>query len=103
MLIVLRSRQLCPSTTGSGKYHHAQATGEAACARERNPLADAFELSHGLQDHHVDSRLILYEGFGHGIDKPKSALALMQANLDWFSHYLPERALSEGLAALWPK
>ena len=61
---------------------------EAACARERNPLADAFELSHGLQDHHVDSRLILYEGFGHGIDKPKSALALMQANLDWFSHYL---------------
>jgi hypothetical protein len=22
------------------------------------------------------------------IDRPKSALALMQANLDWFSHYL---------------
>jgi hypothetical protein len=36
-------------------------------------------------------------------DKPKSALALMQANLDWFSHYLPERAHSEGLAALRPR
>jgi hypothetical protein len=32
--------------------------------------------------------LILYTGFGHGIDKPKSALALVQANLDWFSHFI---------------
>jgi dipeptidyl aminopeptidase/acylaminoacyl peptidase len=55
---------------------------------QRVPLPDAFELYRGLQDQHVDSRLIIYQGFGHGIDKPKSALALMQANLDWFSHYL---------------
>jgi dipeptidyl aminopeptidase/acylaminoacyl peptidase len=54
----------------------------------RVPLANAFELYRGLQDQHVDSRLIIYPGFGHIIDKPKSALALMQANLDWFSHYL---------------
>jgi dipeptidyl aminopeptidase/acylaminoacyl peptidase len=54
----------------------------------RVPLANAFQLYRGLQDQHVDSRLIIYQGFGHMIDKPKSALALMQANLDWFSHYL---------------
>ena len=57
-------------------------------ADHRVPVPDAFELYRGLLDQHVDARLILYTGFGHGIDKPKSALALMQANLDWFSHYV---------------
>ena len=57
-------------------------------ADHRVPVPDAFELYRGLLDQHVDSRLILYTGFGHGIDKPKSALALLQANLDWFAHYL---------------
>ena len=57
-------------------------------ADHRVPVPDAFELYRGLLDHHVDARLILYTGFGHGIDKPKSALALVQANLDWFSHYV---------------
>jgi len=57
-------------------------------ADHRVPVADAFELYRGLLDQHVDARLILYTGFGHGIDKPKSALALVQANLDWFSHFI---------------
>jgi len=57
-------------------------------ADRRVPVPDSFELYRGLLDQHVDARLILYTGFGHGIDKPKSALALIQANLDWFSHYL---------------
>jgi dipeptidyl aminopeptidase/acylaminoacyl peptidase len=55
---------------------------------QRVPLADGYELYRGLQDEHVDSRLITYQGFGHGINKPKSALALLKANLDWFDHYL---------------
>jgi dipeptidyl aminopeptidase/acylaminoacyl peptidase len=54
----------------------------------RVPPADAFELYRGLQDQHVDSRLILYTGFGHGIDKPKSNLAVLEANRDWFQHYI---------------
>ena len=57
-------------------------------ADRRVPVPDAFELYRGLMDQHVDARLILYTGFGHGIDKPKSALALLQANLDWFNHYI---------------
>jgi dipeptidyl aminopeptidase/acylaminoacyl peptidase len=57
-------------------------------ADHRVPVPDAFELYRGLLDQHVDARLILYTGFGHGIDKPKSALALVQANLDWFSHFI---------------
>lgn len=57
-------------------------------ADHRVPVPDAFELYRGLLDEHVESRLILYTGFGHGIDKPKSALALLQANLDWFGHFI---------------
>jgi dipeptidyl aminopeptidase/acylaminoacyl peptidase len=57
-------------------------------ADHRVPVPDAFELYRGLLDQKVDSRLILYTGFGHGIDKPKSGLALLQANLDWFAHFI---------------
>ena len=57
-------------------------------ADHRVPVPDSFELYRGLLDQHVDARLILYTGFGHGIDKPKSALALLQANLDWFNHFI---------------
>jgi dipeptidyl aminopeptidase/acylaminoacyl peptidase len=57
-------------------------------ADKRVPVPDSFELYRGLQDQHVDSRLLLYTGFGHPITKPKSNRAVMQANLDWFNHYL---------------
>jgi dipeptidyl aminopeptidase/acylaminoacyl peptidase len=55
---------------------------------KRVPVPDAFELYRGLQDQNVPSRLILYAGFGHGVNKPKSQRALLQSNLDWFSHYV---------------
>ncbi len=55
---------------------------------KRVPVPDSFELYRGLQDLGVESRLVLYTGFGHGINKPKSLLALQQSNLDWFNHYI---------------
>ena len=55
---------------------------------KRVPVPDSFELYRGLQDQGVPSRLILYTGFGHGVNKPKSQRALLQANLDWFSYYI---------------
>jgi dipeptidyl aminopeptidase/acylaminoacyl peptidase len=55
---------------------------------KRVPVPDSFELFRGLQDQGVPSRLILYTGFGHGVNKPKSQLALLQANRDWFSFYI---------------
>lgn len=54
----------------------------------RVPVSNALELYRGLKDMHVDARLILYKGFGHGVDKPKSVLALQEANLDWFDKYI---------------
>jgi dipeptidyl aminopeptidase/acylaminoacyl peptidase len=55
---------------------------------KRVPVPDSFELYRGLQDQGVPARLILYTGFGHGINKPKPQRALLQANLDWFSFYI---------------
>jgi dipeptidyl aminopeptidase/acylaminoacyl peptidase len=76
-------------------------------ADHRVPVPDAFELYRGLLDQHVDSRLILYTGFGHGIDKPKSGLALLQANLDWFAHFIwnepiPKESALYGTSELEP-
>jgi dipeptidyl aminopeptidase/acylaminoacyl peptidase len=55
---------------------------------KRVPVPNSFELYRGLQDQRVPVRFILYTGFGHGINKPKSRLALQRANLDWFNYYI---------------
>lgn len=55
---------------------------------KRVPVPDSYELYRGLQDQGVESRMILYSGFGHGINKPKSLQALLQSNFDWFNHYI---------------
>jgi dipeptidyl aminopeptidase/acylaminoacyl peptidase len=54
----------------------------------RVPVPNAYELYRGLQDQGVESRMMLYTGFGHGVNEPKSMLGVMQSNLDWFSHYI---------------
>ncbi len=55
---------------------------------KRVPVPDSYELYRGLQDQGVESRMVLYTGFGHGVNKPKSMRALLESNLDWFNHYL---------------
>jgi dipeptidyl aminopeptidase/acylaminoacyl peptidase len=54
----------------------------------RVPIANAYELYQGLQDVGVDSKLIVYKGFGHGINKPKERLAAFWHNWQWFGRYL---------------
>jgi dipeptidyl aminopeptidase/acylaminoacyl peptidase len=54
----------------------------------RVPIPNAYELYQGLQDMGVDTRLIVYKGFGHGISKPKERLAAMWHNWQWFGKYL---------------
>jgi len=54
----------------------------------RVPIPNAYELLQGLRDVGVDSKLIVYEGFGHGITKPKERLAAMKHNYDWFKQYV---------------
>ena len=33
-------------------------------------------------------KMIVYKGFGHGINKPKQQRAVMEHNYDWFSKYI---------------
>jgi dipeptidyl aminopeptidase/acylaminoacyl peptidase len=54
----------------------------------RVPIPNAYELYQGLQDHGVPVTLIVYKGFGHGLNKPKAARAAMEHNLDWFGRHV---------------
>jgi len=54
----------------------------------RVPIPNAYELRQGLEDRGVPVEMIVYKGYGHGITKPKSMLAVMQHNLAWFGHYI---------------
>ncbi len=55
---------------------------------KRVPTPNAYELRQGLEDRGVPVEMIVYKGFGHGINKPKAMRAVMQHNLEWFNHYL---------------
>lgn len=57
---------------------------------KRVPVANAYELYQGLQDMRVPAKLIIYKGFGHGIDKPKERLAAVWHNWQWFARYIWE-------------
>ena len=59
----------------------------------RVPIPNAFELYQGLQDVGVDTKLIIYKGFGHGINKPKEQLAATWHNWQWFSKYIWEEEI----------
>ena len=55
---------------------------------KRVPPANAFELYQGLQDVGIQSKLIIYKGFGHGINKPKERLAATWHNWQWINKYI---------------
>ncbi|HEY0676665.1 MAG TPA: S9 family peptidase [Chitinophagaceae bacterium] len=55
---------------------------------KRVPIPNAYELYRGLQDRGVPSKLIVYKGFGHGINKPKERLAAIWHNWVWFNKYI---------------
>jgi dipeptidyl aminopeptidase/acylaminoacyl peptidase len=56
-------------------------------ADKRVPTPDAFELYRALMDVGVPTRLALYKGFGHGLNKPKAIRAAMEHNLEWFDRW----------------
>jgi dipeptidyl aminopeptidase/acylaminoacyl peptidase len=59
----------------------------------RVPIPNAYELFQGLQDVGVDTKLVVYKGFGHGITKPKERLAAMWHNWQWFGKYVWEEQI----------
>ena len=57
-------------------------------ADKRVPVPDSFELRQALEDHGVPVKMVLYDGFGHPINKPKQQRAVMEENENWFDHYI---------------
>ncbi len=57
-------------------------------ADKRVPVANSFELRQALEDHGVPVKMVLYDGFGHPINKPKQQRAVMEENENWFGHYI---------------
>lgn len=54
----------------------------------RVPIANAYELRQALEDKGVQVEMVVYKGFGHGINKPKAMRAVMNHNLAWFNHFI---------------
>ena len=54
----------------------------------RVPIPNGYELRQALEDKGVPVKMIVYKGFGHGIDKPKQQRAVMEHNMEWFSKYI---------------
>jgi dipeptidyl aminopeptidase/acylaminoacyl peptidase len=54
----------------------------------RVPIPNAYQLYQGLEDVGVQTKLVVYKGFGHGISKPKERLAAMWHNWEWFGRYV---------------
>ena len=55
---------------------------------KRVPIPNGYELRQALEDKGVPVKMIVYKGFGHGIDKPKQQRAVMEHNLEWFGKYV---------------
>ncbi|HSF23266.1 MAG TPA: S9 family peptidase [Blastocatellia bacterium] len=63
----------------------------------RVPIPNAYELRQALEDRGVPVKMIVYKGFGHGIDKPKQQRAVMEQNYEWFSEWIwGEKPAAEG-------
>jgi len=69
----------------------------------RVPIANAYQLRQALEDRGVKVEMIVYKGFGHGINKPKSLRAVMEHNVAWFNHYIWGDALPDFTAPVLPK
>src|SRR5258706_2129044 len=55
---------------------------------KRVPIPNGYELYQGLKDRDVPLKMIVYKGFGHGINKPKQQRAVMEHNYEWFSQWI---------------
>ena len=54
----------------------------------RVPIPNAYELREALEDKGVPVKMVVYKGFGHGINKPKQQRAVMEENEKWFAQYI---------------
>ncbi len=54
----------------------------------RVPIANAYELRLALEDRGVPVKMVVYDGFGHAINKPRQMVAALAENMAWFGHHI---------------
>ena len=52
------------------------------------PIQHGYTLYNALKGQNIKTEMIVYNGFGHGIGKPKTLMAATEHNLYWFNHYI---------------
>ena len=63
----------------------------------RVPIPNAYQLRQALEDRGVPVKMVVYKGFGHGIDKPKQHRAVLEQNYEWFTQWIwGEKPAQEG-------
>ncbi|HSE36995.1 MAG TPA: S9 family peptidase [Blastocatellia bacterium] len=63
----------------------------------RVPIPNAYQLRQALEDRGVPVKMVVYKGFGHGIDKPRQQRAVMEQNYEWFIQWIwGEKTAQEG-------
>lgn len=55
---------------------------------QRVPIANAYELRLALEDRKVPVKMVVYDGFGHAVNRPRQMVAVMAENLAWFGHHI---------------
>jgi dipeptidyl aminopeptidase/acylaminoacyl peptidase len=68
----------------------------------RVPIANAYELRQALEDRNVPVRMIVYNGFGHTIDRPKQQRSAMEHNLQWFTEWVLDPKVPAPVASSRP-
>lgn len=64
----------------------------------RVPIPNAYQLYQGLKDVGVETRFVIYKGFGHGISKPKQLRHVMEDNERWFLKHVWGEEMKEPAA-----
>ena len=54
------------------------------------PVGQAYEMYRALKEHQVTTKLVVYPGQGHGIDKKSYVRDMYERILDWFGEHLRE-------------
>jgi dipeptidyl aminopeptidase/acylaminoacyl peptidase len=64
---------------------------------KRVPIPNGYELRQALEDKGVPVKMVVYKGFGHGIDKPREERAVAEHNYEWFSKWIWGESVPNGM------
>ena len=64
---------------------------------KRVPMPTVLSCGRRWKIKGVPVKMVLYDGFGHPINKPKQQRAVMEENVNWFEHYIWGEPFADGV------